>query len=317
MILFTADWHIKLGQKNIPKEWSMQRYKSFFGQLYKLELNCDKHIIGGDIFDRLPTLEELELFFSYIKNVKIQTLIYDGNHEATKKNHTFFSYLKEVVSVINPLVKIIDKSVKFNNFGILPYVELHKKDSIEYFNDIDILFTHVRGEIPPHVKPEVDLDRFNKFKIVFAGDLHAHNNTQRNIVYPGSPMTTTFHRKEVDTGFLLIDDSSWEWSWNKFDLPQLIRKTVQDPKDMVPTDYHHTIYELEGNIQELAEVKNSELLDKKVVKRSSEASLLLTKDMSIEQELVEYLTYILELNDSTVQNIIGIYRDHVKSAKME
>ena len=59
------------------------------------------------------------------------------------------------------------------------------------------LFTHVRGEIPPHVVPEVDLERFDKFKTVFAGDLHAHENTQRNIVYPGSPMTTSFHRNEV------------------------------------------------------------------------------------------------------------------------
>jgi len=49
----------------------------------------------------------------------------------------------------------------------------------------------------PHVKPEVDLDRFEDFPVVFAGDLHAHSNTQRNIVYPGSPMTTSFHRKEV------------------------------------------------------------------------------------------------------------------------
>ena len=58
------------------------------------------------------------------------------------------------------------------------------------------MFTHVRGEIPPHVKPEVDLDMFEDFPVVFAGDLHAHSNTQRNIVYPGSPMTTSFHRSK-------------------------------------------------------------------------------------------------------------------------
>jgi len=38
-------------------------------------------------------------------------------------------------------------------------------------------------------------------------------------------------------------------------LPQLIRKTVQSPEDMIPTDYHHTIYEIEGDIQELANVE--------------------------------------------------------------
>ena len=26
MILFTADWHIKLGQKNVPIPWACSRY---------------------------------------------------------------------------------------------------------------------------------------------------------------------------------------------------------------------------------------------------------------------------------------------------
>ena len=86
-------------------------------------------------------------------------------------------------------------------------------------------------------------------------------------------MTTSFHRNEVQTGYLLINPSDWSWRWDPFDLPQLLRKTVSDPSEMTPTDYHHTIYEIEGDIQELANVKNSELLDKKVVKRSSEATL--------------------------------------------
>ena len=83
--------------------------------------------------------------------------------------------------------------------------------------------------------------------------------------------------------------------WDAFELPQLIRKTVSDPSEMIPTDWHHTIYEIEGDIQELANVKNTELLDKKVVKRSSEATLVIDKEMTIQDELVEYLTYILEI----------------------
>ena len=30
MILFTADWHIKLGQKNVPKDWAIARYRRLF-----------------------------------------------------------------------------------------------------------------------------------------------------------------------------------------------------------------------------------------------------------------------------------------------
>ena len=88
MILFTADWHIKLGQKNVPVKWAINRYRYFFEQVYELEKQCNMHIIGGDLFDRLPNMEELELYFSFIRKVTIPTIIYDGNHEATKKNKT-------------------------------------------------------------------------------------------------------------------------------------------------------------------------------------------------------------------------------------
>jgi len=319
MILFTADWHIKLGQKNVPREWALNRYSLFFKEIHSLENMCNMHIIGGDLFDRLPNMEELELYFSFIREVKIPTIIYDGNHEATKKHKTFFSQLKQVSRDINPLVQVVDISFIDTElgFGILPYADLHRKGSIEKFNTSMPLFTHVRGEIPPHVKPEVDLDLFEDFPVVFAGDLHAHSNTQRNIVYPGSPMTTSFHRNEVQTGYLLINEEDWSWIWEPFDLPQLLRKTVTDPSEMVATDYHHTIYEIEGDMQELAEVENSELLDKKVVRRSAEATLVMHKEMTIQEELVEYLTYILELPETKIPNIVGIFNDYASKIEME
>ena len=319
MILFTADWHIKLGQKNVPREWALNRYELFFEQIHSLEKQCNMHIIGGDLFDRLPTMEELELYFSFIREVQIPTLIYDGNHEATKKNKTFFTQLKQVSRDINPLVQIVDISYHDSDFGfgVLPYADLHRKGSIEKFIQTEPLFTHVRGEIPPHVKPEVDLDRFEEFPIVFAGDLHAHSNTQRNIVYPGSPMTTSFHRTNVTTGYLLINPDDWSWIWEPFDLPQLIRKTVSSTEEMIPTDYDHTIYEIEGDIQELADVKNSELLDKKVVRRNTEAALLLDKEMTIQEELTEYLQFVLEIEEARIPDIIGTFNDYASKVAME
>ena len=60
----------------------------------RLEKTVDLHIIGGDLFDRVPSMDELTLYFDFIKDIKVPTIIYDGNHEATKKNKTFFSNLK-------------------------------------------------------------------------------------------------------------------------------------------------------------------------------------------------------------------------------
>ena len=318
MILFTADWHIKLGQKNVPLPWACARFEMFFEKIYELELQADMHIIGGDLFDRVPSMDELTLYFDFVKGVSVRTIIFDGNHEATRKNKTFFTNLKKVTQQLNPLVEVIDETVdEFSDYAILPYADLHKKNSIENINS-EVLFTHVRGEIPPHVQPEVDLSRFDKFKVIFAGDLHAHSNTQRNIVYPGSPMTTSFHRSNVETGYLLIDNNDqYQWTWHTFDLPQLIRKTVTDPNEMIQTDFDHTIYEIEGDVADLSNIKNSELLDKKVIKRKTEATLILGKEMTIEEELGEYLSYILELDDSKVKNILGVFSDYAKEVAVE
>ena len=61
VILFTADWHLKLGQKNVPLKWAKDRYQEFFRQIQETEKLVDLHIIGGDLFDRLPSMPELEL----------------------------------------------------------------------------------------------------------------------------------------------------------------------------------------------------------------------------------------------------------------
>jgi DNA repair exonuclease SbcCD nuclease subunit len=312
MILFIADIHVKLGQKNVPKEWANRRYDMFIEQLNSIPHSLC--ILGGDIFDRMPTLEELEVYFKLVSSLKHRTLIYDGNHEATKKNHTFFDVLREVTEAINPLVEIVTKTTVYDKFTILPFADLHRKNSIEDCPQDLPLFTHVRGEIPPHVKPEVDLARLQNFPIVYAGDLHSHSNTQRNIVYPGSPMTTSFHRNLVETGYLLIDeDDLTKWSWHKFELPQLLRKTVEDTKDMVATEFHHTIYEIEGDLQQLSGIANTELLDKKIVRRNSEVTVDLT-NKSIQEELEAYLKEVLLLPPETTTRALEVFNANFKGS---
>ena len=57
-------------------------------------------------------------------------------------------------------------------------------------------------------------------------------------------------------------------------------------------------------------------LDKKVVRRSTEAALVINKDMSIQEELVEYLAYILELEESKIKNIVGTFNDYAQKTSM-
>jgi DNA repair exonuclease SbcCD nuclease subunit len=311
--LFTADLHINLRQKNVPKDWALNRYKILFTEIERVanKHNVRQIIFGGDIFDKLPSIEELALFINFLNRLSINeydTVVYDGNHEATKKGQTFFQYLEPFLP---ENVFLVNQFTKFTDYDILPYKDL-KSWKGEKGN---ILLTHVRGEIPPHVKPEIDLELFKDYNIVFAGDLHAHSNSQKNIVYPGSPVTVTFHRNKVKTG-LIIFDNSGDWEWEEIKVPQLIRKTVSTEKEMIQTDYDHTIYELEGDALDLAKVKDTSILDKKLIKHASEAKLDL-KNLSIFEELNLYCSKILKLPQNKLDKVMKAANDYIKETYLE
>ena len=312
-ILFTADVHIKLGQKNVPIDWARNRFRLFCEQFSEMQKSADLVIIGGDIFDRLPTMDEVELYFDFVESFHKPTMIYSGNHEMLKKDTTFLTNLKKATHRLNKLVQVIDDyDNSIAGIDIIPYNKL--KDFEKNGNEFSgrILCTHVRGEIPPHVKSEVDLDIFKRWDIVLAGDLHSYENSQLNILYPGSPYTTSFHRHSVDTGAILLDYDALDHVWLKFQLPQLIRKTVgvTDPKPA--TDFDHTIYEVEGDMQELGELEDSELIASKVLKRDNDSALLLDPEMSLDAEVKEYLTYILELPETTVDKVLQELQNHAE-----
>lgn len=315
-VLFTADWHIKLGQKNIPIDWQKNRFQELYAQLNKIIISkkVDLVVLGGDTFDRLPTIEELELYFSFLHEVEqnVDIIVYPGNHEAIKKNTTFLTSLKLVTKRVNPRARVVDDYLSIDNIDIIPYNRL-KEFKPDNFSG-NILLTHVRGEIPPHVTPEIDLKTLSRWDLVLAGDLHSHSNTQLNIVYPGSPMTTSFHRSMVDTGVVLLDSETKKWEWVAIQVRQLLRKTVSNTKDMIKTDYHHTIYEVEGDIGDLATLQSNDLLDKKIVQRESLSALSLTRDMTLSEELTLYLAEILNIEATKIERILEVFNDNIKEA---
>ena len=55
--MVSADYHLKLNTKNIPNEWSLNRYNILFKQLHILENQVELHIIMGDFLDRIPNMQ--------------------------------------------------------------------------------------------------------------------------------------------------------------------------------------------------------------------------------------------------------------------
>ena len=311
-VLFSADWHVKLGQKNVPREFQKARYKMLFDKVNAIQ--ADIHILGGDIFDKVPNPEEISLFFDFVQDVTIPTYIYDGNHEAARRGKTFLVFFAEACSSINNKVMVLDGISKVHGMDIIPYTHLKTFNPKDFTGDI--LCTHVRGSIPPHVIPEVDLELFSRWKTVLAGDLHSYANSQLNILYPGSPLAITFHRNKVNNGVIIFDTETHTHEWIDLELPQLLRKTVDNEEDIIKTDYDHTIYEVTGNILDLSGIDtSSDLIDKKIISKRTDTALDLS-NKSIEEELELYFKTVVKLADGDIVDTMRIFNDCYKNTDM-
>lgn len=313
-LLFSADWHIKLGKRNIPDAWQRNRFMLLVDKLNKLytDNNCELHIIGGDILDVAnPSTEDLDLYFECIARLKGNILIYTGNHEMVTKTRSCLSDLAVETSRCNPNARIIDMPYRSEAFDIVDYIELHKKEWVP--SKSKICFTHCRGAIDPHVKPEINLEKFYRhgYSKVFAGDLHSVSCCQTTpsipLLYPGSPFNTSFSREiPEDHGAFIINTDNLLHEWHQLDgIPQLIRLTVDSPDKMVPHEFHRVIYELVGDVVDLGKVKNSELLDKKINTGITREAKLQGLDGDINTEVGIYCTQILGLDKEKTSDILN------------
>lgn len=314
VILFTADWHIKLNRKNIPNTWQRNRTMLMVDKINNIaeSYNVDSIIIGGDILDVAnPSPEEAELYYDAISKIKTYTLIYTGNHEMVDNKHSCLFNMAAETNRCNPLVSVVS-SMRSEDFDIIDYVEL-KQDNWRKASS-KLCFTHVRGEIPPHVKPEIDLTRFEQhgYSVVYAGDLHANSCSQKTpripLLYPGSPFNTSFSRDLPlgEHGVFIIDTTKpTEPIWVELTgLPQLIRKSVTSADSIIPHDTHRVIYELIGDVLSLGKVKKSDLLDKKINTNVTKEASLKGLDGNITKEVEIYCKEILKLSPEDVTTLI-------------
>ena len=309
-ILCSADWHIILHKKKVPYDWQVNRFREMFRKLIALEQSCDVHIIAGDIFDKKPEPDEICLFLSYINSVTIPTYIIPGNHEATRKGESFFEYFTQENAIKNENVTVFTRngraSVGEANFCFFPYGEMQNNNLPQYHRG-DILVTHIRGEVPPHISPEYDFSRLSPWGLCLLGDLHFnHRYGDTNCYYPGSPLNTTFDRDDTrEYGVDIYDFNSTRTFVRRFhnlNLPKLIRRTIVAGEPM-PTDAkNHVIYEVKGSLDELAKIENTELLDKKMVEKPADDSTLDLKGKTIYEELEIYLNHIKVADVETVMN---------------
>ena len=208
-------------------------------------------------------------------------------------------YQKNAMVLTNPF--------EIRGVDFIPYTH------IKSFNPKDfsgrVLCTHVRGEIPPHVSPEIDLNLLNRWEVVLAGDLHSYSNSQRNILYPGSPLSTSFHRSKIKNGLIILDTETLEHEWIDLKLPQLLRKTIENPEEAVQTDENHTVFEIVGNMRDLNKINlGTNNIDKKIIHKETNKQLDLT-NKTITEELEIYLKEIQKLSSKDITNVLRVFNE--------
>lgn len=314
-ILFSADWHVKSGQDKVPKQWQRNRFMLLADRLNEIynEYGCDLHIIGGDILDVAdPSTEELEVMYACLTIMKEQKgLIYTGNHEMLSKTISCLFHLGDNIREASGGNWEVVKSMRSDDFDIVDYVEL-KKEKWKPAQS-KLCFSHVRGEIPPHVTFEVEPSRFNEWGLVVCGDLHSYQNTQTvgNTIfaYPGSPLTTSFHRARTNktNGVFIVDTETLKFEWIELgDLPQLVRKTVSSADEMLEDKYDRVIYEVTGNVEELRKVKDSDLLDKRLNNKVTKDARLDLADKTFEEELAIYLEEVQGIDPDSIPRLVSL-----------
>ena len=277
--------------------------------------DVDLIVIGGDLLDTAkPSTKEVELMFSLLAKLNKKTIIYSGNHEMTNDKvlgkYSCLHNFQDEISRGNPLVEVVH-SYRSPQFDIVGYEQISNK-KLEQPQLSKLCLTHVRGEIQPHVKWEIDPKFFGAYDLVLTGDLHSHENTQGKFIYPGSPLVTSFHRtRATGNGYLVSDTDTQKWEWFSLaHLPQLMRKTVTSLEEMVETKHDWTIYEVETNVLGSKDIKKTQLLDKKIVSGFAKDAILDLQGTPMSKEMQMFLTDIAKLPEQDVDRLVTQFNNY-------
>ena len=259
-VIAVGDLHLKM-VPNVPKQWQIDRYEEFIDNLIS---DCvDKRAIlalCGDTLDSIdPKKEELRLFMYLmheLHNNGVTTLLVSGNHESLKAGESILDYL-EVDRFENVFYRTSPTFLGVT-FHLVNHDSIHSYTP-KFIEGKNILISHARCNVPPHIKEEIDFKKFTKgYDICVLGDIHMPM-AFGNVIYTNNPVNKEFEY-EPDCGYVSLDiDSGINVARKTLDYPHLVyRKRNADDVYLASFEGYKDFFKIdvEGTPEELRAIKD-------------------------------------------------------------
>ena len=219
-IIQVADYHLGFGSKSKDVLWSARKTLKIAKQI-----SCDMIFGLGDLFDNRDAISLESLYmaheiFQESKSMGIDWMWFPGNHDMHMKHN----WNKNSLLSINKNVEVINKTATLKmdgiDFMILPYIHDHAgynmvltemEQKAEPNLENTILLTHVgtnkaRLNSCFMAKNWSDTDlTATKFKRIYTGHYHIHQQVGDNTWYIGSPIPLRSEEGGVPHGIIVYD----------------------------------------------------------------------------------------------------------------
>ena len=213
-MIITSDLHHGIPGKLQDSIWAMDLISSV-----AKEKNEEDIIVLGDLFHNRLNLdvEAYSTVYDHLKKYRQigqNWISFPGNHDIYLKNSWTINSLhplKEIMTVHENQTTITIKDQKYH---ILPFISKEQEyiqqmiQIEEQANPDDILLTHIGVKGAKYNFcfllqnwGKIDLEQ-TKFKRIYSGHFHCHQQVGTKLWYPGSPIPFRFDEGEVEHGFI-------------------------------------------------------------------------------------------------------------------
>jgi len=305
MVAIVGDIHLNL--RKYPK-FELNRFLELARLLASKKYSTV--ILAGDLFDiARPTLEELQAMQEFITIVSEHATIYiiDGNHEAVshRGNLSTFDFV-----TFTGATYIKHKHVTVENTDIL-LTSWSYRGMLKTITKEDIVISHVRSKLPPHITAELPFDFTKYCSLVILGDIHDKYSPYKNVHYTNSPYATKFTSTTPSGSFIELNPNTKAWKYVDTNLPQKIKvttdvATVLQMKFKQCNLYHIFVEDSMENLRKLPKLSNVEYT--KIIKQVEVEHTELPSSVDFLDLLTDNVTRALNLDkDTKVKPILKEY----------